>query len=172
MTRQMLAQIAAATAVLLVSGASLAATPTVKRSDVPPSGLAVKTATVLGNAWKADNTPLPQARVRLRDVTTGRVLATAVANDAGQFTFANIEDGTFAVELVNEHGKVLAISEVFSLAPGETIATFVRLASRGSLLSGFFSNAATTAVTAASSLGLTALGSNGQPVSAAPGSGQ
>jgi hypothetical protein len=135
------------------------------------AGSAIGT-TVLGTAWKADNTPIPQARLRLRNVTTGRGEATTTANGSGQFTFSNVEPGSYVIELINETGKVLALGQVFSLGPGETVATFVRLSARNSWLTGFFSNAATSAVTAASSLGVTALGSDGQPISAAPGNGQ
>jgi hypothetical protein len=132
----------------------------------------VNAATVLGNAWKADNTPLPNARVRLRNVATGRAVASAIANESGQFTFTNVEPGSYAVELLNDQDRVIAIGQVFHIAQGETVATFVRLAARAPGLGGLFSNVATTAVTAASSLGVTALGSNGQPVSAAPDNGQ
>jgi hypothetical protein len=128
--------------------------------------------TILGAAWKADNTPIPHARLRLRNVTTGRAEAIATANASGQFTFSNMEPGSYVIELVNDDGKVLALGQVFSLGPGETVATFVRLSARNSLFGGFFTNAAASAVTAASSLGVTSLGSDGQPVSAAPGNGQ
>ena len=39
--------------------------------------------TVVGHAWRADNSPLPQAHVRLRDVRTGRAVANTVADDRG-----------------------------------------------------------------------------------------
>ena len=160
-------------ALLLACTPTLAARPAGKRADARPgtAGPAAG-ATILGAAWKADNTPIPHARLRLRNVATGRVEATTVANETGQFTFENVETGSFVIELVNEQGKVLALGQVFSLGPGETVATFVRLGARAPWVSGFFSNAAATAVTAASGLGVTALGSDGQPVSAAPANGQ
>ena len=160
----------AAGAVLLACLAGVAVSASeMKRARTP--GAAVGT-TILGAAWKADNTPIPQARLRLRNVTTGRPEAITTANGSGQFTFANIEPGSYVIELMNDRGKVLALGQVFSLGPGETVATFVRLSARNSWFGGFFTNAAATALTAASSLGVTALGSDGQPVSAAPGNGQ
>ena len=160
----------AAGAVLLacLAAAGLSAAET-KRART--AGPAVAT-TILGAAWKADNTPIPRARLRLRNVTTGRPEAVTTANGSGQFTFAGIEPGSYVIELVNDDGKVLALGQVFSLGPGETVATFVRLSARNSLFGGFFTNAAASAVTAAASLGVTAMGSDGQPVSAAPGNGQ
>lgn len=160
-----------AAAVLLVLCAAAAAGP-INSKRVRASASAVVGTTILGTAWRADNTPIPQARVRLRNVTTGRVEATTIANGRGQFTFSNIEPGSYVIELVNDEGRVLALGQVFSLGPGETVATFVRLGARAPWFTGFFSNAATSAVAAASSLGVTALGSDGQPVSAAPGNGQ
>lgn len=161
-------------AALFVAWATPAGAATSRRTDARPraDGPAVVGATILGAAWKTDNTPIPDARLRLRNVTTGRVEATTVANAGGQFTFEQVEGGSFVIELVNEQGKVLAIGQVFSLGPGETVATFVRLGARAPWFSGFFSNAAATAVTAASGLGVTALGSDGQPVSAAAADGQ
>jgi hypothetical protein len=160
-------------ALCLISDASVRAASTAS-GDIRPrsAGAAVNAATVLGNAWKADNSPLPHARLRLRNVTTGRLAATTVANASGQFSFDNAEPGSYVIELVDEREKVIALGQIFSLGPGETVATFVRLGARAPWFTGFFSNAATTAVTAASSLGVTALGSDGQPVSAAPASGQ
>jgi Carboxypeptidase regulatory-like domain len=160
----------AAGAVLLALFAAPAA-PASEAKRARAAAPAVGT-TILGTAWKADNTPIPQARVRLRNVTTGRPAATSVANGRGQFTFASVEPGSYLVELVNDEGKVLALGQVFNIGPGETVATFVRLSARARWFSGFFTNAATSAVTAASSLGVTALGSDGQPVSAAAGNGQ
>lgn len=144
--------------------------PNPRRAGSPTSANA-KAGTILGSAWKADNSPIPNAKVRLRNVVTGRAEAMDIADAGGQFTFQNAEPGSYLVELLNDDGRVIAIGQVFSIAAGETVATFVRLSERRRL-GGFFFNAAATALTAASGLGLTALGSNGQPVSAAPRSGQ
>lgn len=158
-------------AVWLVFCAAAAAGPT-QTTRAPASASAVVRTTILGAAWKADNTPLPHARLRLRNVTTGRAEAATIANGRGQFTFSNIEPGSYVIELVNDEGRVLAVGQTFSLGPGETVATFVRLGARAPWFTGFFSNAALSAIAAASSLGVTALGSDGQPVSAAPGHGR
>jgi hypothetical protein len=120
---------------------------------------------VEGAAWNADDTPIPEARVRLRNVDSGRIAAAAVADQAGQFTFANLESGTFLVELVSESGRVLAVGHVFTIAPGETVATFVRLGAKAPWYAGFFSNAAAAAAAAAASQGITALAPVARPVS-------
>lgn len=121
---------------------------------------------ILGAAWNADNSPIPAAKLRLRNAITGRIEATTIADAAGQFTFSNIEGGTYVVELVNDSGRVLTVGHAFMVAPGETIATFVRLGARVPWFAGFFENAAAAATSSAASLGVTALAPAAPPVSA------
>lgn len=126
--------------------------------------------TVLGVAWNADNSVIPGARVRLRDVRTGRVAGVAVANSAGRFTFTNIEGGTYLIELVSETGRILSVGHTFSVAPGETVATFVRLAAKTPWFNGFFANAASAVASTAASAGVTALAPETKPcASPSPG---
>ena len=61
--------------------------------------------------------------------------------------------------------KLLAVGQVFTIAPGETVATFVRLGTKLPWFAGFFSNAAAAAITAAASEGVTALAPVARPVS-------
>jgi hypothetical protein len=113
--------------------------------------------TVLGNAWNADSTPIARARLQLRNVISGRVEATTVADERGEFTFSGIEGGTYVVELVSADGKILAVGHPFAIATGETVSTFVRLTTKVPWFSGFFSNAAAAAAATAASQGITAL---------------
>jgi len=139
-------------------------------TDVPHTAaggaVAARTTSILGVAWNADNSPVTNARLRLRNVVTGRVEATAVANDVGRFTFENIEGGTYVVELVHESGKVMTVGHVFTIAPGETVATFVRLGTKVPWFNGFFSNAASAAASTAASQGVTAIAPVVRPASA------
>jgi hypothetical protein len=111
----------------------------------------------MGAAWRVDNSPIAAARVQLRNLVNGRVEATAVANEAGQFTFTRIEGGTYVVELLGENGKVVSVGHAFVIAPGETVATFVRLGTKVPWFSGFFGNAASAVASSAASQGITAL---------------
>ena len=121
---------------------------------------------IQGTAWNADHTPIPEARLRLRNAASGRIVAESVANGTGQFTFTNIEEGAYIVELVSESGKVLAVGDAFTIAAGETVATFVRLSAHVPWFAGFFENAAAAATAAAAGLGVTALAPVAPPVSA------
>lgn len=123
-------------------------------------------ARIVGAAWTADSQPVPNANLRLRNVVTGKIEATTVANSTGRFTFEGVEGGSYVTELVTDSGRILALGHTFSVAPGETVATFVRLGAKAPWFTGFFSNTAATSVSAASSVGVTALGSSGIPATA------
>ena len=88
-----------------------------------------------------------------------------LANESGAFTFTNIEGGTYVVEVVNDAAAVLAVGHVFSIAPGETVATFVRLGTKVPWFIGFFGNAAAAVAATAASQGITALAPIVRPAS-------
>jgi hypothetical protein len=127
---------------------------------------AARATLIQGNAWTAENAPIPAARLRLRNVASGKIQGATTANEAGQFTFANVEPGTYLVELVNQSASVLAVSHVFTVAADETVATFVRLGTRPPGLLGLFTNAAAAVTSGAASLGIGALAPISRPASA------
>jgi len=117
-----------------------------------------RASTVVGTAWNADTQPIPNARVRLRNVNTGRIETTGVTNQSGEFTFQGVGGGRFMTELVDNGGNVLAVGETFSIEPGQTVVTFVRLRPRrGGMFGGLWGNAALAALAAAAGLGITAV---------------
>ena len=122
-------------------------------------------ASVVGAAWNADSTGIPGARLRLRNVATGKIVAATRADDSGQFRFQAVPDGSYVIELVDEGGKVLALGHVFTVARGETVATFVRIGTRVPWFTGFFSNAAAAVISTAASEGVTALAPVARPAS-------
>lgn len=121
-------------------------------------------AVIFGYVWTADTTPVPNAALRLRNVVSGRVEATTVSGADGEFTFADVEGGKYVIECFDDRGRLIATGQTFTLAPGETIATFVRLAAGPRLFSGMFDNAAAAVVSSAAGLGVTAVAPTGQPV--------
>ncbi len=131
------------------------------RPDVPSrvgvSRGASSRTSVLGVAWTVDNAPIAGARVQLRNLVSGKLESKAVANTAGQFTFSGFEGGTYLVELTNENERILTVGHPFTIAQGETVATFVRLGARVPWSSTFFGNAARAVATAAASQGITAI---------------
>lgn len=151
-------------AVALVMVYAIAAPP--RADGLPPARASARVGaatgsggftSVLGAAWKMDNSPIPGARVQLRNVISGKVEATTVADQAGQFTFTRIEGGSYVVELIGENGKILTVGHAFVIAPGETVATFVRLGTKVPWSTGLFSNAASAVASTAASQGITAI---------------
>ena len=120
---------------------------------------------VQGVAWTSEHTPIPAASIRLRNLETGKIVLTARTSSTGQFEFEEVGSGHYLVELVSENGKVLAVGPSFHLEPGQTISTAVQLPTRRSWYASMFANTAAVVIAAASSVGLTAIGSHGPPIS-------
>jgi hypothetical protein len=114
-------------------------------------------ASVRGVAWNSDNSPIPSAKVRLRNTQSGRVEANSITAGDGQFAFDPVEGGSYVVELVGDNDKVMAVGQSFRVEAGEAVATFVRLPPRRRF-AGVLSNTATAVIAAAASVGVTALG--------------
>lgn len=138
----------------------------------PPSGARVtgpsftaRNTSILGVAWNADNSPIKQPSIRLRNVVTGQVAGLTKGNDTGQFAFENIEGGSYVVELLSDAGKIQTVGHVFTIAQGETVATFVRLGNRDPWAAAFFTNTAAAVASSAASQGITALVPLGRCVS-------
>lgn len=159
---------AAATAVAVVAGSAVVATgqdPSAQSQSIARRTgvrvgelLAVPRATsVIGFAWTATNDGIPDAAVQLRNALAGRVEATAVTSAVGEFVFTDVEGGTYVVELLNDGGRVVALGAPFTVAPGETVATFVRLGMPAPWFSGAFTNTAAAAVSSAAGVGITAV---------------
>jgi hypothetical protein len=113
--------------------------------------------TILGTAWNADNTPIKGATLRLRNVVSGKIEGLAKANETGQFAFENVEGGSYVVELVSESGHVQTVGHVFTIAPGETVATFVRLTPKIPWATTVFSNTAGNVASTAATEGIAAV---------------
>ena len=124
-----------------------------------------ETGVVRGVAWNSDNAPIAKGNVRLRNIETGRIVSASETSPSGQFVFAGVTKSAYLVELVSNDGKVLAVGPSFRIEPGETISTVVRLQSRRSWYDGLFSNSAAAVIAAASSVGLTAVGTKAPPIS-------
>jgi hypothetical protein len=96
-------------AALALAGSVVSADPTDKKAPVPndaakgvstrpmTGAIGARSTAVMGSAWEADNTPIPLARLRLRNVVTGKIHAHTVADAAGQFAFHGIEIGSYVV---------------------------------------------------------------------------
>ena len=143
--------------------------PGVGRPAGPTSAAATsfgtRTTAILGAAWTADNAPIKRASLRLRNVVTGKVQATTIANDDGQFAFENVPGGSYVVELLNDGGRVEVVGHVFTIASGETVATFVRAGTKVPWFTDLFNNTVSAVSSTAASQGVTAMAPVARPAS-------
>ncbi|HSC28644.1 MAG TPA: carboxypeptidase-like regulatory domain-containing protein [Vicinamibacterales bacterium] len=153
-----------ALAMSMPAGVAHARTAQAPRQTSPETGAQSRGA-VLGTAFKADDKPLPGARIRLRNASDGRQSETLRATAEGEFRFEGVVPGRYVCELLSARGTVLAVGDLFDVIPGQTSITSVRLSERDSLVGLFFASAAAAAIAAAASIGITATGSNGLPAS-------
>lgn len=79
--------------------------------------------------------PVAHAKVRLRNLNTGRVEQDAETNDKGEYAFQILEPGTFVVEMVLTDGRIIALSNAGALARYETLQTVVQLPGRWDIAS-------------------------------------
>jgi hypothetical protein len=158
------AMVAVAALLLAVTDSAVATAQAPTRPERPV--VPATTGLVIGTAWKGDTQPYSQPRIRLRNVATGRTVARTIGDAQGRFQFEGVEPNAYVVELVSGDDKVLAVSDLFGVPPGGQASTVVRLSSKAPWVAGFFSNAAAAAISAASAIGVTAIGSSGTPASA------
>lgn len=111
---------------------------------------------VMGYLWAGEGTPITDATVQLRNIVTGQIEQVSTTLNNGAFAFNNVQGGTYAIEYVSQAGgNLVAVGQAFSVAPGETVATFVRLGSRLALIvPDLASNVAQAAVSTAASAGI------------------
>jgi len=122
-----------------------------------------KSTQIMGYLWTSNNGAMPDVSVQIRNTVTDVIEGKVVTNSAGEFLFQNVAPGEYVIEYVSDTtSKVLATGHPFTVAPGETVATFVRLSNGLPMLlpnelSNLTSNAAAQAVTSAATRGVTSV---------------
>ena len=95
------------------------------RSNIVPE--ARTTTSVVGSVW-SQNDGVPDLVVRLRDLVLGEVWELTRTNDGGDFAFEQVPQGTYLLEVSEEeNGDPLALGDIFTIGPNETVAVFVNL---------------------------------------------
>jgi hypothetical protein len=112
---------------------------------------------IAGAAFHADDTPIPRAKLQLRNLISGTIAGAAVANDRGQFVFVDMTPGIYIVELISRSAKVLAVSDAVAVGRGDSATTFVRESGRPGSLQDLFVNAAIAVSSIAATTGITAI---------------
>lgn len=98
---------------------------------------------LVGFARTSLNTPIPYARLVLRNIRTGQVQASALANERGEFSFLDVESTAYVVELVGADGSVAAASPLVTMARGNVQQTELRVAASAATVTASFGNTLT-----------------------------
>lgn len=101
---------------------------------------------IRGSALDANNAPLANSTVRLRDLRSGRVVNTTAADTGGAFTFNAVDPGSYIAEVMApDQVTVLAASNVLNVNAGDNVTAFVKLPFKTPPFAGAFGRTATTA---------------------------
>jgi hypothetical protein len=121
------------------------------------SAAGARSTSVVGYLWTANNAAIPDATVQLRNTATGQVEMLTRTNSAGAFSFGNVDTGQYVIEYASDSASQLAaLGSPFTVAPGETVATFVRLSNAlPMVIPDVAGNVATSALQAAASASVT-----------------
>jgi hypothetical protein len=82
------------------------------------------TGAIRGTSVNGSGQPVANATVQLRNLSTGQLVGSTTSNVSGQFSFAGLNPGTYAVEVVNATGQIIGTSASISVAAG-SVATGV-----------------------------------------------
>ena len=121
------------------------------------SAAGARSTSVVGYLWTANNAAITDATVQLRNTVTGQIDMFTRTNSVGEFLFNNVDTGSYVIEYTTDSAsRLLALGHPFTVAPGETIATFVRLSSAlPAILPDVAGNVAASAVQTVASAGIT-----------------
>lgn len=132
-------------------------------AGMAPAAAPAGTASVLGTTLDEAARHLPDTRVQVRNLRTGKVDQSTLSDGAGAFTFRSLLPGTYVVEMTLANGSVVAISDAVALADGQQARTVVQLPARFRGFAWWLGSTTTVALAQAASLGVLAV-NGGQPV--------
>ena len=108
-----------------------------------------------GVAIDSDQTPLPNATIRLRNLENNEIEQVVTANDRGEFSFVARPDVPYVVEIADHAGRIVAVGDVIMANAGEVAGAIVTLPSRLPALAGVFGDTASSVLSAVTGTGLT-----------------
>jgi len=85
------------------------------------SGQAATTASLSGTASSSNGQKLPGTVVQLRSLATGQLAGTTTSSALGQFGFADLNPGNYAVEVVNAAGQIVGTSASVMVSVGAAV---------------------------------------------------
>lgn len=110
-----------------------------------------------GTAIDSDQSPLPNATIRLRNIAKNEIEQVVTANEVGEFSFIAKPDVPYVVEIADHAGRIVAVGDVIMANAGEVAGAIVALPSRLPALAGVFGDTASSVMSAATGTGLTVM---------------
>jgi hypothetical protein len=107
-----------------------------------------------GVVVNSDQTPVPNARVRLRNLAVNAIDEIVTANEAGEFTFVAQPGVAYVAEIADQSGRTLAVGDVIVPMAGEVAGTKVTLPSGLPVLAVVYGDTVGSIVSAAIETGL------------------
>jgi hypothetical protein len=108
-----------------------------------------------GVAVDGQQSPLPNAIIRLRNLELNEIEQVVTASQIGEFSFVARPDVPYVIEIADQAGRIIAIGDVIMANAGEVASAVVSLPSRVPALAGVFSDTASSVMSAAAGIGLT-----------------
>ncbi len=85
---------------------------------------------IIGTVIDIQQTPVANARVRVRNLATGAIDHVSESNANGEYAFEIDRSGTYVVEMVHVDGFLLSLSNAGTVARFETLQTVIQLPGR------------------------------------------
>jgi hypothetical protein len=111
---------------LTITSMPLAAAPAGKASAFQQGG-------INGIARGADKAPLPNYTVRVRNAADGQIAGTTTTSAAGSFTFADLQPGSYVIEIVDAAGRVVGLSPAIAVTAGAAVSVTVSATAAGAI---------------------------------------
>ena len=120
-----------------------------------PVTKAARQGMIRGTAVDVKSQPIPNATVRLRNLKTNKVEQQAVANQTGESSFVAQAQLRYVVEVVDQAGRVIAVSDVITAEVGAVAHAVVSVPAAVPALAGVLGETAGALVSSVSGIGVT-----------------
>ena len=136
----------------VVRPAGTVRTPSTATSVLPKGEALIK-----GTVLDMNSAPVPNAPVRLRNLLSNKVEQSSVANQAGEFMFIARPQVPYVVEISDQSGRIVAVSDIIAAQVGDVAGAMVTVPTRLPALAGLFGESLGSVISAAAGTGITAI---------------
>jgi hypothetical protein len=104
-----------------IAALALASSLTLSSLSSGPLFAAQAAASLSGTATSSSGQSVANATVHLRNLANGQLAGSTTSSTAGSFSFAGLQAGNYAVEVVNAAGQIVGTSASVSVAAGAAV---------------------------------------------------